>query len=82
MNAIEAVKIAAANAGMPTTHIGRAMGKRENYVAVVANKGRDPSTATAAAMLAPCGYALAAVPRADLPPSALVIDPPEGNAGD
>ena len=80
MRAIDAIKQAAAVAGVPTTHIGRTMGKADSYVAVVANKGTDPSTANAAAMLAPCGYALAAVPVDDLPPSALVIDPAERTA--
>lgn len=75
MQAIEAIKTAAARAGVPVTHIGPAMGKGRNYVSVIAYKQADPSTATAAAMLAPCGYALAAVPVDELTPSALVIDP-------
>ena len=79
MEIIEAVKTAAAAAGVPITHIGPAMGKRENYVSVVANKRCDPSTTTAAAMLEACGYALAAVPFDDLPASALVIDSAPGD---
>ena len=75
MNAIEAVKQAAANAGVPTTHIGRAMGKSDNIVANTAARGSTPQADTLAAMLAPCGYALAAVPVDELPASALVIDP-------
>ena len=80
MKAIEAMKQAAAAAGVPNTHIGRAMGKAENYVAKIATRGSDPSTANAAAMLEPCGYALAAVPVDDLPASALVIDPAQRDA--
>lgn len=76
MNAVEAVKAAAADAGMPITHIGRAMGKRDNYVSVAANKGTDPGTAITAAMFAACGYSLVAVPSGSVPPGALVIDPP------
>lgn len=76
MRAIDAVKSAAASAGMPTTHIGRAMGKRDNYVAAVASRGSTPQADTLAAMLDVCGYALAAIPQSDLPDSALVIDPP------
>lgn len=77
MKAIEAVKRAAAQAGMPTTHIGRTMGKRDNYVAAVASRGSTPQADTLAAMLDVCGYSLAAVPNASLPDDALVIDPPK-----
>lgn len=76
MDAISAIKSAASAAGVPTTHIGPAMGKASSYLASAASRGSDPLTGTTAAMLAVCGYALAAVPLADLPPSALVIDPP------
>ena len=79
VNFTEAIREASATSGKPLTHIGPELGKRPNYVSVYLNKGRDPSTATAAAMLAPCGYALAAVPVADLPASALVIDPPRSD---
>ena len=75
MQAIEAIKTAAALAGVPLAHISRAMGKRDNYVAATASRGSSPQCDTAAAMLAPCGYALAAVPVDELTPSALVIDP-------
>lgn len=78
MKAIEAVKQAAAQADMPTTHIGRAMGKRDNYVAAVASRGSTPQADTLAAMLDVCGYKLAAIPEIDVPESALVIDPSEG----
>ena len=52
------------------------MGKTAPYVANSAARGSTPKCDTAAAMLAVCGYALAAVPVSDLPPSAIVIDPP------
>ena len=51
MKAIDAVKGAAMSAGVPTTHIGRAMGKRDNYVAAVASRGSTPKADTLAAML-------------------------------
>lgn len=76
MDAMGAVKEAARATGTPTTHIGPAMGRASTYVASAASRGSDPLTGTTAAMLAVCGYALAAVPVSDLPPSALVIDPP------
>ena len=78
MKAIDAVKSAAASAGVPTTHIGRAMGKRDNYVSAVASRGSTPQAL--AAMLDVCGYSLAAIPHTDLPESALVIDPPACSA--
>lgn len=76
---LEALREASTESGVPLTHIGPAMGKRPNYASVYLNKRRDPSTTTAAAMLAPCGYALAAVPFDDLPASALVIDSAPGD---
>lgn len=77
MKAIDVVKAAAASAGVPTTHIGRAMGKRDNYVSAVASRGSTPQADTLAAMLNVCGYKLAAIPSDDVPGSALVIDPPD-----
>lgn len=77
MDTISAIKEAAKAAGIPTTHIGPAMGKTAPYVANSAARGSTPKCDTAAAMLAVCGYALAAVPVTDLPASALVIDPPD-----
>ena len=76
MQAIDAVKAAAAAAGVPTTHIGPAMGKGAPYVASTATRGSVPRADTLAAMLQVCGYVLAAVPADDVPPSAIVIDPP------
>ena len=76
MQAIDAVKAAAAAAGVPTTHIGPAMGKATTYVATSSAKGTTPRADTLAAMLDVCGYVLAAVPADDVPPSAIVIDPP------
>lgn len=75
MLAMDVLKQAATNADVPITHIGRAMGKRDNYVSSTLRQGSTPKADTLAAMLAPCGYALAAVPLDSLPPDALVIDP-------
>ena len=80
MEAMEAVKTAAAAAGVPTTHIGPAMGKRSNYVSAIVSRGSTPQADTLAAMLAPCGYVLAAVPRDQVPAAALVIDAPAPRA--
>lgn len=80
MKAIDAVKSAAKHADVLTTHIGRALGKRENYVAAISFRGSTPRADTLAAMLDVCGYALVALPRPDVPDSALVIDPPRKDA--
>ena len=76
MDAIDAVKTAAAVSGTPITHIGPAMGKGRNYVSAIALRGSSPQCNTAAAMLAACGYSLVVVPSDSVPAGALVIDPP------
>lgn len=78
MQAYDALKHAAKEAGVPLTHIGPAMGKPSTYVNNGITRGSSPQCNTMAAMLDVCGYKLAAVPHADVPDSALVIDPPEG----
>lgn len=77
MDSYEAVKKAAENSGISTNSIGRALGKADSYVASGATRGSTPKADTLAAMLGVCGYSLAAIPHADVPDSALVIDPPE-----
>ena len=76
MDAYEVVRHAATRGGVSLAGIGRAMGKPGNYVSNGAARGSTPKADTLAAMLAPCGYVLAAMPRDDAPASALVIDPP------
>ena len=80
MDAYEAVKRAAENNGISTNSIGRALGKADSYVASGATRGSTPKADTLAAMLEVCGYSLAAIPHADVPDTALVIDPPDGAA--
>lgn len=75
MRAYDALKAAANEAGMPLTHIGPAMGKPAPYVNTGISRGSTPKADTLAAMLGVCGYKLVAVPEADVPGSALVIDP-------
>lgn len=77
MQAYDALKHAAKDAGVPLTHIGPAMGKPSTYVNNGITRGSSPRCNTMAAMLGVCGYSLAAIPHADVPDSALVIDPPE-----
>lgn len=76
MKAMEAVKAAASKSGIPTTHIGRMMGKQDSYYSAVVSRGSTPKADTLAAMLDVCDYDLAAVPRSEeLPDGSLVIDP-------
>ena len=56
------------------------IGRASSYVSSAAARGSVPSVDNAAAMLAACGWSLVAVPSGDVPPSALVIEPPD--AGD
>lgn len=74
MKAYDVVKAAAKSAGVPTTHIGTALGKSSSYVANGASRGSTPQADTLAAMLGVCGYALCAVPVGEVPPGALVVD--------
>lgn len=78
MKTLDVIRSAADAAGVPLTHIGRALGKRDNYVSAAIHKGVTPKADTLADMLAPCGYVLAAVPADEVPASALVIDPRVG----
>ena len=68
----------AARSGIATTRIGPAIGRARSYVSGNRARGSVPSVDNAAAMLDACGWSLAAVP-----PSALVIAPPDadGDAG-
>lgn len=74
MKAYEAVRQAAMKKGVPLSHIGAAMGKTPSYVNSGITRGSTPQADTLATMLGVCGYALAAVPLEDMPPSALKID--------
>ena len=81
MDAMSALKAAAHAAGVPLTRIGPLLGFNRVYVHSTLTRGSTPRADTLAAMAGACGYALALVPRPDLPPSALVIDPPGPDNG-
>lgn len=74
MHANDALKQAAATASVPITHIGPAIGKAPNYVNNSTSRGSTPRCDTMAAMLHVCGYALVAVPRGDVPETAIELD--------
>lgn len=77
MDSMEAIKAAADAAGVPTTHIGRKLGKSDSYYSAYASRGSDPSAGNVARMLGVCGWSLVAVPSDEIPAGALVIDPAE-----
>lgn len=68
---------------VPLVSISERMGRNSAYVSTAIARGSVPSVDNAAAMLDACGWSLAAVPSDDVPPSALVIAPPDadGDAG-
>lgn len=76
MNVYDAVKAAAADAGLSLSQVSRSLGRPSNYISAGAGRGSVPQSDNAAAMLEACGWRLVAVPAADVPPSALVIDAP------
>ena len=73
MHANDALKQAAATAGVPITHIRPALGKAPNYVNNSSSRGSTPRCDTMAAMLGVCGYAPCAIPRADVLESTIEI---------
>lgn len=68
---------AANDAGLSLSQISRRLGKAPNYIANGVGKGASPRLDSATAMLAACGWSLAAMPSDAVPPDALVIDPPD-----
>lgn len=74
MNGYRAVKAAAAARGISVRQVLLKAEKAESYIAKAINRGSSPTTDTAAQLLAPCNYVLAAVPAEDVPPTAIVID--------
>lgn len=77
MNTEQAMRAAVEQAGMSMNKVSRAMGRNDNFLSATLSRGSTPKADTLAAMLEVCGYRLAAVPYADVPDTALVIDPPE-----
>ena len=77
MDAQSAWKRAARDSDKSMRSVSLEMGRSENFISTTFGKKSTPKVDTFAAMLAPCGYILAAIPKSDVPPSAIVIDPPE-----
>lgn len=83
MGFYDVLQEAAGASGVSLGSVGVALGHARSYVSAAIARGSVPSVDNAAAMLAACGWSLAAVPSDDVPPSALVIAPPDadGDAG-
>ena len=81
MDALGAVKKAVEASGKTTREVSEQMGRSEGFlsatIAQSKRKGGGLNSATLAAIAGVCGYSLALVPPADLPGSAITIDPPE-----
>lgn len=75
MDAYETIKQAAAARGLALADIGRALGRRDNYIASM--RGRSIGIDNYASIMQACGYALCAVPVEAVPAGALVVDPGE-----
>lgn len=73
MDAMEAVKAAAKNTGVPLRHIGRKMGVAGNFVNKTIYRKSVPRANTLAKMLDACGYSLCAVPNDSVSDDMLVI---------
>lgn len=56
------------------TAIAELLGKSRGYITTVVSRKTEPRTDNAASMLDACGWVLAALPKDDVPESALVID--------
>ena len=75
MKATDTVRLAAKRAGLGTTELCSRIGRSGSYLAATASRGSTPKANNLAEMLEACGYALCAVPKEDVPESAIVIGP-------
>lgn len=73
MYAMNALKQAAQNKGIPLDAIGQTMGKTRQYVSNTITRGSTPKADTLARMLDVCGYGLYAIPYEQAPKDALRI---------
>ena len=79
MGFYDVLKDVSKRSGVPLVGISERLGRNSAYVSTAIARGSVPSVDNAAAMLAACGWSLAAIPSGDVPPSALVIAPPDGD---
>lgn len=77
MNFIEALYEVSKRTGTPVTQIGLRIGTGREYVSRMKRNNTDPGTANAARLLDACGWAIAVMPKDEVPDCALVITPAE-----
>lgn len=77
MDTNEAIRAAVDNAGLSLRSASLALGKSENWISSTLQRNGSSSGDTLASLGEVCGYSLALIPKGNVPPGALVIDPPE-----
>lgn len=75
MNSAELMRAVLKATGTPITHVGPALGKPDSYCGNFISRGSKPAGEYLASMLKVCGYSLVALPDAEVPADALVLDP-------
>ena len=86
MKTTEAIRAALQRAGVSARAASRIMNRSNTYVTSAVGQAErmnaDLTASTVAGIGAACGYVLALVPSGEVPPGALVIDPPAQPVGD
>ena len=72
----EAMRSMVARAGLSMRAASIEMGRSPTWLSTTLGRPGSSEAATVAELARVCGYSLALVPPADLPPSAIEIDPP------
>ena len=75
MDADSAIRAMVDKAGTSMRAVSLATGRGAPWLGSMLHRGTVPTLGVAADVAAACGYAVAFVPMADLPPSALAVDP-------
>lgn len=78
MDSSKAMKTMVERCGKSARAVSTEAGRTPDYLGSIFYRGSSPTLATAAQIADVCGYSVALTPKADVPPSALVIDPPAG----
>ena len=81
MDSCDAMREIVARSGMSYRAVSEGMGHYPTWLSSTLHKNVSSKADTLASLCDVCGYALAAMPRADVPDGAIVIDPAEGAQG-
>lgn len=81
MDSCEAMREIVGRSGMSYRAVSEAMGHYPTWLSSTLHKDVSSKADTLARLCDVCGYSLAAMPRADVPEGAIVIDPAEGAQG-